>query len=840
MNNVKRGVGRTALYTGVVGAMLLSSLPAVGGQAYAAAQTSRNLGPNNIPVAGRFLEVWTAQGSEQNSVYVNGWPITPRRPEISTEDGRSYETQWFERARYEAHPENRAPYDVLLGRLGATLSEGRGSVDPATKQVRNRADAPFVGVDRPADLSATKLWFPETRHTLSGKFLEYWNKYGGLTQFGLPLSEPFQEVSATDNKTYTVQYFERNRFELHPERAGTAQAAYEVELGLLGVQQYKLTPVAAASLPINPPANVTSAKDTLVTGSAQISQIGSLFGMEESTVVGQRILWAVTFQDNVIGTDNAENNFPLAAWYVPTLENGGSFYVGTGDDRHMVTKFKLRRGIKWSDGKELTSNDMVFSHKLGIDNPNSVSVSLHIKVQSVENPDKYTVVYNWMSLNDAKATQARIQKEDPKTLETTWSFLQTFIDNKRPVTDLFYQSVGSIHPQHKLQNIPVDAIAASDEGSKPTGYGPYMVQEFKVGEIVTLVPNPNYNLTAPPLLKRIINRQVATNVQVQNFVSGAIDLIESEGTVVPPDNVQELINAGGKVDAVPAISFDRLEFRVANAKDGFAQLGEVKVRQAIAHAINKQPILQNAFRGAAGAINSPVAPAAWPSLEHPNFAKEFPDLAAKYKLPVYNYDPARAVALLEEAGWKCPAGTSGANCGGQARVNAQGQKMEFIYGTTANNPVRLTTQQLIQPMLAAVGVRADIRQYSGFFNNDGAKATGEAEMAQFAYSSTSLSGFDPYDSSQINTPELAGGQNQLHYKNPKLDAANRLFSAAATRKEIAEQAAIAQVTLMEDVAMIPLAQRPNIVMYRAKLQNVKVTNSQAPQYWNITQWYFQP
>jgi len=584
---------------------------------------------------------------------------------------------------------------------------------------------------------------------------------------------------------------------------------------------------------------VTSAKDTLVTGSAQISQIGSLFGLEESTVVGQRLLWAVTFQDSTIGVDNAENNFPLAAWYVPTLENGGAYFVGTGDDRHLAIKYKLRRGIKWSDGKELTSNDMVFSHKLGIDDPNSVSVSLHIKVQSVENPDKYTTVYNFMSLNEAKATRARIEKEDKASLETTWSFLDTFINNKRPVTDLSYVFVGSIHPQHKLQNIPVDAIASSDEGSKPTGYGPYIVQEFKVGEIVTLVPNPNYNLTAAPLLKRIINRQVATNVQVQNYVSGAIDLIESEGTVVPPDNVQELVNAGGKVDSVPAISFDRLEFRVADAKDGFAQLGQVEVRQAVAYAINKQPVLQNAFRGAAGAINSPVAPAAWPSLEHPNFAKEFPDIAAKYKLPVYEYSPAKAVALLVKAGWNCPAGTSGDNCGGQARVNAAGQKMEFIYGTTSNNPVRLTTQQLIQPMLKAVGINADIRQYSGFFNNDGAKATGEAELAQFAYSSSSLSNFDPYDSSQINTPELAGGQNQLHYKNPKLDAANRLFSASATRHEIAEQAAIAQVTLMEDVAMIPLAQRPNIVMYNAKLKNVKVTNSQAPQYWNVTQWYFE-
>jgi ABC-type transport system substrate-binding protein len=812
--------------------MVVSMVP-FGARSAAAQGGSRTI--NNIEVSGRFLEVWDAQGNEQNSTYVNGLPITEVRSEISTEDGVAYQTQWFERAKYEAHPENQAPYDVLLGRLGANFVEGRGAVDPDTGEVRNASDAPFVKIDQPSDLSDTKIYFPETGHTVSDLILQYWNQYGGLQQFGFPLSEPFEEVS-TDGNSYVTQYFERARFEVHPEKA----APYEVELGLLGVQQYKTTPVAADSLPIAPAPGTTSAKDTLVTGSAQISQIGSLFGLEESTVVGSRILWAVTFQDSLIGIDDKENLFPLLAWYVPTLENGGAFYVGAGDDRHLVTKYKLRKGINWSDGTEIDSNDVVFSHRLSLDDPNSVSVSVAVKIANVENPDKYTVLYNWMSLNDAKAKKASVQSEDPEALTTTWAFLDTFISADRPVTDLGYATIGSVRPQHKLENIPVDQIAASSEGSQPTGYGPYIVEEFRVGEVVTLVENPNYNLTAKPAIKRIINRQVATNVQVQNYTSGQIDLIESEGTVIPPDDVQDLINAGGVVQSVPAVSFDRLEFRIQDALDGYANLGDVKTRQGLAHSLNKEQVLAVAFRGAAGNIDSPVAPEAWHSLQNPNFATEFPQIAAQYQLPIYEYDPAKAVALLEEAGWVCPAGQTGNNCGGQARVNADGQPLSFIYGTTANNPIRLTTQQLLQQDMAAVGIAADIRQYSGFFNNDGAKATGEAELAQFAYTSTSQSNFDPYDSSQWNTDVLAGGQNQLHYANPVVDAANRMFSASSTREEIALQSAIAQVAMMEDVAIIPLAARPNIVMYTEKLQNVKVTNSLAPQYWNITTWFFAP
>ena len=228
------GVGRGALYLAAIAAMCVSIVPA-GARQVSAQGTSRTI--NGHAVGGRFLEVWSSQGSEQNNVYVNGLPITDRRTEISLTDGKTYDTQWFERARYEAHPENKAPYDVLLGLLGNTLVEGRGVVDPNTKKVRNASDAAFVGIDKPSDVdNKTKVWFQETKHSVSGKILEYWNKYGGLKQFGFPLSEPFDEISPTDGKTYMVQYFERNRFELHPENPDP----YNVLLGLLGTDSARL------------------------------------------------------------------------------------------------------------------------------------------------------------------------------------------------------------------------------------------------------------------------------------------------------------------------------------------------------------------------------------------------------------------------------------------------------------------------------------------------------------------------------------------------------------------------------------------------------------------------
>jgi len=83
----------------------------------------------------------------------------------------------------------------------------------------------------------TKVFYAATGHTLGGVFKTYWEQHGGLAQFGYPITEEYQEVSLTDGKTYTTQYFERARFEQHPENKGTQ---YEVLQGLLGREMFKL------------------------------------------------------------------------------------------------------------------------------------------------------------------------------------------------------------------------------------------------------------------------------------------------------------------------------------------------------------------------------------------------------------------------------------------------------------------------------------------------------------------------------------------------------------------------------------------------------------------------
>ncbi len=77
--------------------------------------------------------------------------------------------------------------------------------------------------------------FPETKQTVCGRFLAYWQQNGGLTQQGFPISGELQEKSDLNGQVYTVQYFERAEFEYHPEN----QPPYDVLLSQLGTFEYK-------------------------------------------------------------------------------------------------------------------------------------------------------------------------------------------------------------------------------------------------------------------------------------------------------------------------------------------------------------------------------------------------------------------------------------------------------------------------------------------------------------------------------------------------------------------------------------------------------------------------
>jgi len=173
-----------------------------------------NVGSIDFPITGHsvappFFPYWEAQGG----LPIFGYPLSDQLVE------GGFRAQYFERQRLEAHPENAAPYNVLFGLVGSQAAAERGLL----------GTAPFAPATQQG--GANCEYFAETRHNVCGLFRTYWHSYGldfgeagfsareSLALFGFPISEQFQEQLEIDDQgtlaTFTVQYFERVRMEIH-------------------------------------------------------------------------------------------------------------------------------------------------------------------------------------------------------------------------------------------------------------------------------------------------------------------------------------------------------------------------------------------------------------------------------------------------------------------------------------------------------------------------------------------------------------------------------------------------------------------------------------------------
>ncbi len=169
----------------------------------------------NRTVTGLFLDYWNNHGGLPQQ----GYPISDALGEVSDLNGKAYTVQYFERAVFEYHPENKPPFDVLLSLLGTFQYQKKYPKGASEQQPNNSPDS---------------VLFPSTGKRLGGRFLQYWQSNGGLAQQGYPISNEFTEKSDLNGKTYRVQYFERAVFEYHPEN----KPPFDVLLSQLGTFQY--------------------------------------------------------------------------------------------------------------------------------------------------------------------------------------------------------------------------------------------------------------------------------------------------------------------------------------------------------------------------------------------------------------------------------------------------------------------------------------------------------------------------------------------------------------------------------------------------------------------------
>jgi peptide/nickel transport system substrate-binding protein len=268
--------------------------------------------------------------------------------------------------------------------------------------------------------------------------------------------------------------------------------------------------------------------------------------------------------------------------------------------------FKLREGVKWHDGKDFTAEDVAFSiNTLKEVHPRGRATFAQVTAVNVLNPLEVEIL---------------LAKPAPYLIRALAS------------------SESPIVPKHLYEGTKVPE---NEWNLKPIGTGPFVFKEWQRGSFVLLEKNPNYWDPGKPYLDRVIFRFIGDPAaSVAALETGEV-LLATTGSI-PVNDIARLQddtrftfeNRGfGYINSI-----SRLEFNFENQ-----YLSNQKVRQAIAHAIDKEFIVNTVYLGYAKALNGPVSP---------SLTSFFvPDL------PAYTFDTAKAEALLDEAGF--PRGADG-------------------------------------------------------------------------------------------------------------------------------------------------------------------------------------
>lgn len=265
----------------------------------------------------------------------------------------------------------------------------------------------------------------------------------------------------------------------------------------------------------------------------------------------------------------------------------------------LVITFRLRKGVKWHDGREFSSRDVIYTYRVTVDPQTPTAYAEDFKqVREAAAIDRYTV---------------RITYEKPfAPALASWGM--------------------AVLPAHLLEG---KDITRSSLSRKPVGTGPYRFKEWLSGQKIVLEASPDY-FEGKPYVGRYVSRLIPDlSTMYLEMKAGAIDLmnltpIQYERQTTTPD-----FTARFNKYRYPASMYVYLGYNLHNPK-----FSDKRVRQAITMAINKEEIIQGVLLGMGQKAHGPYKPGTWA------YNAGVRDLA---------YDPASARRLLAEAGWKADA-----------------------------------------------------------------------------------------------------------------------------------------------------------------------------------------
>jgi peptide/nickel transport system substrate-binding protein len=502
------------------------------------------------------------------------------------------------------------------------------------------------------------------------------------------------------------------------------------------------------------------------------------------------------FYEPLAGWDADGNLVPMLAEEIPDIENGGLARDGTS------VIWKLKKDVKWHDGKPFTADDVVFTWEYAAD-PATAATTIG-------------------SYQDIK-----VEKIDPLTVRIRF-------DKPTPFwADAFVGQRGMIIPKHLFEEYKGAKSRDAQTNLKPVGTGPYRFVEFNPGDLVNGQRNPDYHLPNRPHFDTIEMKgggdavsaaraviqtgeyDYAWNMQVEDEI-----LVRLEAGGTAKGRVE--IVASGNVEHIQLNTTDpwtEIDGERSSIKTKHPLLSDPAVRRALSMLVDRSAV-QKYIYGRTGVASG-------------NFINNPPHFASKNTDWEFNIE--KANQLLEEAGWKR----------GPGGIRAKsGKQLKLVYQTSINAP-RQKTQAIVKQACRKAGIEVELKSVTAsvYFSSDVANPDTFAKFySDMQMLTTTMGEPDPgVFMRQFLSWEIAAKENKWQGRNItrwRNEAYDNAYRASEGELDPVKRAALfiaMNDMAVGDPAVIPVVYRPRVSALSHRLRpNLSGWDNDL---WDLRNWY---
>ena len=472
---------------------------------------------------------------------------------------------------------------------------------------------------------------------------------------------------------------------------------------------------------------------------------------------------------------------------LPTIENGLAVPLDLGGGKRGIRlTYTLRPDARWGDGVPVTTGDVLFTYEVGR-NPKS----------GIGNSELYRRITH-IAAKDAKTFTVEMDK---------LTFDYAALDDFELLPAHLERAAFADPTQYRFRT-----LYDTDSTNPGLYFGPYRITEVASGSHIVLEPNPTW-WGEKPAFSRIVVWAVENTAALEaNLLAGGLDMVAGELGFSLDQALAFEKRHGDRFTVLykPSLSFEHVELNLDNAA-----LADKRVRQALLYGVDRDAISKQLFAGRQPVAASSVSPLDWV------YTDEVPHCA---------YDPAKARALLDAAGWRSE--------DGGIRRNATGEKLTLDLATTAGNRIRELVEQVLQSQWREIGVELHLKNQPARVLFGESVTKRNFTMALFAW--TSAPENVPRTTLRSDEiPTAATGWRGQNYAGFKSAEADRLIDAIEIELDRDRRAALwhrLQALYAEELPALPLYFRADAYVLPRWLKGVTPTGHQYPTTLWIEQW----